>query len=116
MCPSAELLLSAAVAQAILDRAAANNHEEIVGMIAAGHNGVGDRDFPLPNLLARPDAFVAAPRAQFLAEREIAARQKQVVALYHSHPLGDASFSEADRLLAEPWRCAHLVIGLRVSM
>lgn len=99
----------------VMARAAAQGDEEIVGVLS-GSRDVATRDTPLLNVLRRPDAFLADPYAQFLAERGIASRGENIIALYHSHPMGDASFSAADAQLATPWRCAHLVLGLRPEM
>lgn len=105
------------VAQSLLaglcQRAQAEAPAEIVGILGGHSDGRVSRDLPLPNASSDPSTFFADPYAQFFAERELTRLGEEVVALYHSHPSGDASFSALDRQFAAAWRCAHVVIGLQ---
>jgi proteasome lid subunit RPN8/RPN11 len=65
---------------------------------------------PLPNLAAH-GAFLADPRAQFEAERTLARLKLIPVAVYHSHPGGTPTLSDADLAFARPG-LLQLVIGL----
>jgi proteasome lid subunit RPN8/RPN11 len=107
-----ELAIAEDVLEGIIARAKHNRHSEIVGMLAGALGGVAVKDFELPNVLDGPADFLADPYAQFLAERAIALEGSTVLALYHSHPLGDATFSDIDARFAAGWDCPHLVVGL----
>lgn len=71
---------------------------------------------PLPNVagpVAGSRAFLADPRAQFLAERRLTAAGLRITAIYHSHPGGGPVLSAADRELAASWPgVLHVVIAV----
>jgi proteasome lid subunit RPN8/RPN11 len=109
------LIVSGAVLHAIVERARSRPDAEIVGFLSGPQRGVATRDVPLTNVFDGT-TFLVDPRGQFLAERRIAALGEQIVAIYHSHPCGDATFSELDVHFASAWNCAHIVIGLRPTL
>jgi proteasome lid subunit RPN8/RPN11 len=107
-----ELAISRSVLDAVVTRAHRNPNCEIVGVLAGRIGGVAHYDVPLPNINPGPDSFLADPYEQFLAERRIEQSGDGILGVYHSHPLGDASYSVVDAHYAASWDCAHLVIGL----
>jgi proteasome lid subunit RPN8/RPN11 len=72
-------------------------------------NGQARLVIEMPNL-AGPHAFFADPFAQFQAERRLAGEGLRVIAIYHSHPGGGPTLSDADLAGAARWNCAHIVI------
>jgi proteasome lid subunit RPN8/RPN11 len=106
------IVVSGDVLRAIVDRALCRPDSEIVGFLSGIERNEATRDVPLTNILSGT-TFLVDPKAQFLAERRIAALGEQIVAIYHSHPCGDATFSELDVHFASAWSCAHIVIGLQ---
>jgi proteasome lid subunit RPN8/RPN11 len=106
------VVVSGPVLHAIVERARSRPDAEIVGFLSGPQRGVATRDVPLTNVLDGT-TFLVDPRGQFLAERRIAALGEQIVAIYHSHPCGDATFSALDVQFASAWHCAHIVIGLQ---
>jgi proteasome lid subunit RPN8/RPN11 len=83
---------------------------EAVGLIAGTSDGMAVASFELPNL-GELDEFFADPYAQYQAEARIAAAGLQIIAIYHSHPGGGPDLSPSDRLGAERWSCAQVVIA-----
>jgi len=82
---------------------------EAVGIIGGSVDGQARLVIEMPNL-AGPHAFLADPFAQFQAERRLAGEGLGVIAIYHSHPGGGTTLSDADRAGAARWNCAHIVI------
>jgi proteasome lid subunit RPN8/RPN11 len=110
------IVVPAALLRGVVARARAAGATEIVGLLSGPGPGVATRDVPLANVSGDRSTFVVDPFTQFLAEREIAARGEEIVAIYHSHPCGDAAFSHLDAHFARAWACAHLVIGLEPAL
>ncbi len=82
---------------------------EAVGIIGGSSDGRARLVIEMPNL-AGSQAFFADPFAQFQAERRLAVEGLSVIAIYHSHPGGGTTLSDADLAGAARWNCAHLVI------
>lgn len=82
---------------------------EAVGIIGGLADGCARVVIELPNL-AGPHEFFADPFAQYQAERQLLRDGLSVIAIYHSHPGGGMGLSDADRVAAERWNCAHIVI------
>lgn len=116
MSDAVEFVISRGALQSVLTRARETREREIVGFFAGDTSGVATEDVELPNLAHSASCFAVDPYAQFLAERRIADRGQSILALYHSHPLGDASFSMIDEVFASGWDCVHVVVGLMPSL
>lgn len=88
---------------------------EAVGVIG-GTARAARLAIPLPNVAGPATgsrAFLADPRAQFLAERRLTAAGLRITAIYHSHPGGGAVLSAADRDLAASWPgVLHVVVAV----
>jgi len=82
---------------------------EAVGIIGKSADGRARLVIEMPNL-AGSHEFFADPFAQYQAERRFAREGLSVVAIYHSHPGGGTDLSDADRIAAARWNCAHIVI------
>jgi proteasome lid subunit RPN8/RPN11 len=104
------LSLSPAARDSIVEHALAVAPAEAVGLLGGTHDGRVSYVAPLPNL-ARDGAFLADPRAQFLAQRRFAELDLVAVAAYHSHPGGTPTLSAADRALAHPG-LLQLIVGI----
>ncbi len=104
------LRLARAVHEQVLGHARSVLPAEAVGLLG-GLGSVVTVALALPNL-AGPGAFHADPRAQFLAQRQLAAAGVEVLAIYHSHPGGGAVLSARDRQFAMPWRVFQVVVAV----
>jgi proteasome lid subunit RPN8/RPN11 len=105
-----QLMLSAEVWECIARHARAAYPDEAIGLLGGTPDGQVTFVAPLPNLAAEL-TFLADPRAQFEAERDIRHLELIPIAVYHSHPGGTPTLSRADRLLARR-SLLHLVIGV----
>lgn len=88
---------------------------EAVGIIGGLSDGEARLVIELPNL-AGPHEFFADPFAQFQAERRLYSEGLIVIAIYHSHPEGGTTLSDADQAAARRWNCAHIVIVPKKSI
>ena len=82
---------------------------EAVGIIGGLANGRAHSVIEMPNL-AGPHEFFADPFAQYQAERRFSREGLSVIAIYHSHPGGGTTLSDADRMGGARWNCSHIVI------
>ena len=86
--------------------------EECCGLL--GGAGASARTaYRLRNVSARPEvAYEAAPEELFDAQRRMRAREEDIVAVYHSHPLSaDPAPSPADVRLAFHPSAVYFIIG-----
>lgn len=104
------LRLSREVHGQLLGHARSAMPAEAVGLLG-GLGSIVTVAATLPNL-AGPGAFYADPRAQFLAQRQLAAAGLEVLAIYHSHPGGGAALSARDLRFAMPWRVIQVVVAV----
>jgi len=84
---------------------------EAVGVLGGDVSGRVNIAIPLPNL-AGERAFLADPRAQFEAERELRRTGRDFLAIYHSHPGGGTQLSALDRAFAVYRPVVYLVIAV----
>jgi proteasome lid subunit RPN8/RPN11 len=105
------LRLPSSLLGAIVDHARAVLPAEAVGLLGGHAPDFATFSLPLPNR-AGPYAYLADPWAQFQAERLLAARGYQLVAVYHSHPGGGAQLSPLDLAFARQRACLQVVIAL----
>lgn len=110
------IVVSGEVLRAVVERARSRPDAEIVGFLSGPQRGVATRDVPLTNAFDGTSTFLVDPHTQFLAERRIATLGEEIVAIYHSHPAGDATFSDLDLHFALAWSCAHIVIGMQPTL
>jgi proteasome lid subunit RPN8/RPN11 len=111
MPPQAELLIPAAIWQAMLRHARDTLPAEAVGLLGGPPDGPVAQLLPLENL-AGTRAFLADPWAQFQAERKLRAAELSPVAIYHSHPGGGSDPSTLDLVFALRWSIVHIIIAL----
>ena len=68
--------------------------------------------FPLVNDAANPDReYFASPEGLFRAMRAMRVAMQEMVAIYHSHPKGEAKPSHTDLELAS-YKTIYLIVGL----
>ena len=82
--------------------------------LAGGAGGDAARSiYRLKNVAADPlDAYEAAPRELFEAQRRMRGRGEELLAIYHSHPRSaDPAPSERDVRLAYYPQAVHLIVG-----
>lgn len=99
---------------AVVEHARAALPAEAVGLLGGPAPGFAMIGLPLPNYAGR-DAYLADPWAQFRAERLLANRGYQLVAVYHSHPGGGAGLSPLDLAFARQRTCLQVIVALKGS-
>ena len=87
---------------------------ECCGLVGGTIDGAAQTVYPLTNLAAEPlVAYEAAPEELFAAQREMRARDEELLAIYHSHPRsGEPAPSETDVRLAFYPAATYFIIGL----
>lgn len=105
------LRLPASVYGAVVEHARAVLPAEAVGLLGGPAPDFATLAVPLPNCAGR-QAYLADPWAQFNAERYLASRGYQLVAVYHSHPGGGVQLSALDLAFARRRTCLQVVIAL----
>jgi proteasome lid subunit RPN8/RPN11 len=104
------LRLARSVHEQVLGHARSALPAEAVGLLG-GLDSTVTVSIGLPNL-AGLGAFSADPRAQFLAQRQLAADGLELLAIYHSHPGGGATLSARDQQFAQPWQALQVVVAV----
>ncbi|GIW24011.1 M67 family metallopeptidase [Meiothermus sp.] len=81
----------------------------------AGRRGVVRQVWPLENVHPAPQAYYEAnPQALLEALRCIEVAGLELLAIYHSHPLGPARPSESDRSQAF-WRVPYVIFDMQTG-
>lgn len=112
MSESDSLLIHRAQAQELMRRARAAAPAECCGLLI-GSAGAVREILPLTNAAARPAvAYLAEPGELLRALMEIEASGDELLAIYHSHPQGDATPSETDIREAAYPQALQVIIGL----
>jgi proteasome lid subunit RPN8/RPN11 len=106
------LILSRHLRDQILSHARSLQPKEAVGLLGGLSDGRVTLVLPLPNIALENKTFLADPFEQFSALRRLRSENLDLLAIYHSHPLGGADPSEEDLEYAKGWlSCAHLIIA-----
>lgn len=105
------LRLPSTLLDAVVQHARAVLPAEAVGLLGGPAPDFATVSLPLANCAGR-HAFLADPWAQFKAERLLASRGYQLVAVYHSHPGGGVQLSPIDLAFATKRACLQVVIAL----
>jgi len=90
---------------------------ECCGLVGGTIDGAARTVYPLTNLAAEPlVAYEAAPEELFAAQREMRARDEELLAIYHSHPRSaEPAPSASDVRLAFYPAATYFIIGLGQS-
>ncbi|NPA93697.1 MAG: M67 family metallopeptidase [Chloroflexi bacterium] len=80
---------------------------EACGLVA-GHQGVSTAVFPIPNILHSPLRYRMDPQRQVEALFAIERAGWELMAIYHSHPMGPPVPSETD-LAEAAYRVVYLI-------
>ena len=116
----AGISIPAGIYEEMLEHAASDSQNEVCGILAGnsmGHAGGGgkknlaERIFRGENTDRSPVSFELDPRQQIEIEKELKKEGMQMLAIYHSHPEGQAYPSAKDVLLAV-WDVIYIIIGL----
>ncbi|GAM10251.1 cysO-cysteine peptidase [Geobacter sp. OR-1] len=80
--------------------------------ILGGTDGLVSDHYPMANIDQSNEHFMMAPKEQFAVVKELRAKEKVMLAIYHSHPETPARPSEEDIRLALTPDVAHVIISL----
>lgn len=95
---------------ALLERARWSPAAEICGLLVRDGDG-GWHHWPVTNVHRSPaHAFLMDPAEQIAAFRALRAQARELAAIYHSHPVGEAVPSATDAAEAA-WTTLHLLIA-----
>ena len=106
------IVLAPGVFQEIIRHARSCLPEESCGFLV-GWEGRIERFIPAKNALASKTAFSVEPRFLFKLFRELRASGETLVAIYHSHPTGEAIPSPRDVREAYYPNSAHVIVSLQ---
>lgn len=99
--------------QDMLDHASSDSRNEVCGILAGyGKNkNLIERIFRGKNTDRSSVSYQLDPRQQLEIEKELKKEGMEMLAIYHSHPVGQAYPSPKDVLLAV-WDVVYIIIGL----
>lgn len=81
--------------------------------IMAGKGGLVKRLYPVENQLQSPHAYKMEPNQQLEAMLDLEEKGWQMLAIYHSHPMGPDVPSPMDVAQATYPEAAHVIVSLR---
>ena len=80
--------------------------------ILGGTEGVVSEHYPMANTDQSNEHFTMEPKEQFAVIKDLRAKGKEMVAIYHSHPETPARPSEEDIRLALTPGVSYLIVSL----
>jgi proteasome lid subunit RPN8/RPN11 len=80
--------------------------------ILGGAAGVVSEHYPMANTDQSNEHFMMAPKEQFAVVKELRAKGKEMLAVYHSHPESPARPSEEDIRLALTPDVSYVIVSL----
>ncbi|MGD2050815.1 MAG: M67 family metallopeptidase [Chloroflexota bacterium] len=98
--------------QAMLEQLQAAYPLEACG-IMAGKGGLVKRLYPVENQLKSPHAYKMEPHQQLEAMLDLEEKGWEMLAIYHSHPMGPDVPSPMDVAQATYPDAAHVIVSLR---
>ena len=104
------LQLAEPLRQRLIAEAEAHPDTEVCGLLG-GPDGRPRTVLPVPNRLARGDAFDMDPRGLIDAMRHLRETDQELVAIYHSHPFSPPHPSATDRARNQYPEAVHLILG-----
>lgn len=118
MVPNETIQLPRTLSNALLAHAQQGDTDEICGLISIKHTD-GDLDYrqhPITNIAAdRPHRYVMDPAGQIAAMRDIRESDRELFAIYHSHPTSAALPSATDMAEAGYPEALYLIISLNTK-
>ena len=84
---------------------------EACGLIS-GREGDAERIYEMPNAESSPVSYLADPKAQFRAMKEMRENGERMVAIYHSHPQSRPYPSQKDIRMAYYSDAVYIIVGL----
>ena len=100
--------------QALIEHARACYPNEAVGLLGGPSPGEVSAVYRLENL-GPPHTFLADPFGQWAALEDMKRMNTQLVAVYHSHPDGGTTPSDADLHFARGWDALFLIVALKAA-
>jgi proteasome lid subunit RPN8/RPN11 len=80
--------------------------------ILGGNDGVVSEHYPMANSDKSNEHFTMEPKEQFAVIKDLRAKSKEMLAIYHSHPETPARPSAEDIKLALTPDVSHLIVSL----
>ncbi len=110
---SEELVIPSGIYEQMAGHAAADARNEVCGILAGyGNNkNLVECIYPGKNADRTAVSYELDPRQQLQIEKELREKGMEMLAIYHSHPGGQAYPSPKDVLLAV-WDVVYIIIGL----
>jgi len=102
----------------IILHAQKDSPRECCGLLAGtviGSRSIANSRYPLVNDAANPEReYFASPEGLFKAMRSMRVAMQEMIAIYHSHPKGEAKPSHTDLELAS-YKTVYLIVGLAAT-
>jgi proteasome lid subunit RPN8/RPN11 len=105
------LTISQPIIDAIIAHARRDFPLEACGILG-GADGVVSEHYPMTNTDRSNEHFTMEPREQFAVVKDLRAKGKEMLVVYHSHPESPARPSEEDVRLALTPGVSHLIVSL----
>jgi proteasome lid subunit RPN8/RPN11 len=99
---------------AMIEHARTCYPNEAVGLLGGPAPGAVSAVYRLENV-GPPNTFVADPYGQWKALEEMKRTDTRLVAVYHSHPDGGTTPSQADLHFAHGWDALFLIVALEAG-
>lgn len=96
---------------ALSDHARAGFPLEICGILG-GQDGTVSEHYPMTNTDQSREHFTMDPKEQFAVVKDLRAKGKSVLAIYHSHPDTPARLSQEDLRLALTPGVSYIIVSL----
>ena len=81
--------------------------------LMAGKAGIIQHIYPITNILSSPVAYQLDPKQQVNAMLELEEQGWELLAIFHSHPLGPSTPSPSDVAQATYPEAAYVIVSLR---
>jgi [CysO sulfur-carrier protein]-S-L-cysteine hydrolase len=105
------LIIPKAIIDAIIAHAEQDFPLEACGILG-GANGVVSEQYPMANTDQSNEHFTMEPKEQFSVIKDLRAKGKEMLVIYHSHPETPARPSEEDIRLALTPNVSYIIVSL----
>ena len=97
--------------EALISHARSGFPLEVCGILG-GIDGVVSEHFPMTNTDQSREHFMMDPKEQFAVVKDLRAKGKKMIVIYHSHPDTPARLSEEDLRLALTPGVSYVIVSL----
>lgn len=107
-----DLILHKQFLDKIIEHSKQGYPNEVCGMLSGTEDGAVKKIYKMSNINETPDSYLMATEEQFKVLKEIDKEDMLLLAIYHSHPYGQAYPSQTDCELAFYPDAMYVIISL----